>query len=312
MQAAHSHTAALIGNYETYDAVFRQFGFTAARTLKDMLNYAKIFSQQPLSTGNRVAILTNGGGMGVLATDALCRITIWSWLRCQKTSEATLRKLMPPIVNIRMPLDIAGDADDKRFGDALEVVEADPNVDALMVVALFQTPGADSRVAAKRDTLRYRSKKPMVVIMRRRKLYRDAQDHDGESGVPVYSSPNDAASALCGPDKLFSLQAGGMIRINSRIRSIIARDKAIMFTTSREQYPFVVESASGDYAYDVAGNKFIDFSSFISVYMLGDNANAGDKAGGKEAGRQADASRIPRFLLREPGQVRRKACRYVP
>ena len=64
-----------------------------------------------------------------------------------------------------------------------------------------------------------------------------------------------------------------MIEINDKIRRIIARDKKVMFTTTREHYPFVVEKASGDFAYDVAGNKFIDFSSFIGVYTIGDNAN---------------------------------------
>ncbi len=64
-----------------------------------------------------------------------------------------------------------------------------------------------------------------------------------------------------------------MIKINDRIRNIIARDKKVMFTTSREHFPFVVDHASGDFAYDVAGNRFIDFSSFIGVYTLGDNAN---------------------------------------
>jgi 4-aminobutyrate aminotransferase len=84
-----------------------------------------------------------------------------------------------------------------------------------------------------------------------------------------------------------------MIRINDKIRRIIARDKEVMFTTSREQYPFVVERASGDYAYDVAGNRFIDFSSFISVYTLGDNANEEIRQAVKK---QVDKLMHPAFL----------------
>lgn len=64
------------------------------------------------------------------------------------------------------------------------------------------------------------------------------------------------------------------IKITKKSMDIIKRDKKIMFTTTRENYPFVVESASGDHAYDVEGNKFIDFSSFISVYNFGDNGSA--------------------------------------
>jgi acetyl coenzyme A synthetase (ADP forming)-like protein len=195
MQAARSHTAALVGNYEAYDAVFRQFGFTAAKDLKDMLNYAKILSRQPLGAGNRVAILTNGGGMGVLATDSLFDNDL-KIAQLSKASEATLRKQMPPIVNIRMPLDIAGDADDKRFGDALEVIEADPGVDALMVVALFQTPGADSRVAAKLIQYATEMKKPMVVVSMGGNYTEMHKNMMESAGVPVYASPSDAASSL--------------------------------------------------------------------------------------------------------------------
>ncbi len=195
MQAAHSHTAALAGGYEAYDAVFRQFGFTAAKDLKDLLNYAKILSGQPLCTGNRVAILTNGGGMGVLATDALADNDL-KQAQLTEASQATLRKTMPPIVNIRLPLDVGGDADDKRFGDALDVIEADPGVDALIVVALFQTPGADSRVAEKLIHHATGMKKPMVVICMGGNFTEMHKIMLESSGVPVYSSPSDAASSL--------------------------------------------------------------------------------------------------------------------
>jgi acetyl coenzyme A synthetase (ADP forming)-like protein len=195
MKAAHSHTAALAGNYEAYDAVFRQFGFTAAKDLKDILNYAKILSNQPLCTGSRVAILTNGGGLGVIATDAVSDSGL-TLAQLSKESEETLRKQMPPIVNICMPLDIAGDADDKRFGDALAVLEDDPNVDALVVVALFQTPGADSRVASKLIHYATTSKKPMVVISMGGNFTELHKEMMESSGVPVYASPNDAANAL--------------------------------------------------------------------------------------------------------------------
>jgi 4-aminobutyrate aminotransferase len=63
------------------------------------------------------------------------------------------------------------------------------------------------------------------------------------------------------------------VRITEKIRSIIRRDNRVMIRTTRESYPFVAESGSGDYAYDAAGNRFIDFSSFIAVFNLGVNAN---------------------------------------
>jgi len=147
-KAAHSHTASLAGNNEAYDALFKQFGFVKAKDLSELLNFAKIFSSENLPKGDRVAIVTNGGGTGVLATDAV----YLNGLRLAEFSEETkreLRKVMPDIVNIRNPLDLAGDADEKRYSDALSIISKDPNIDMFIVIALFQTPGADSSVAEK-------------------------------------------------------------------------------------------------------------------------------------------------------------------
>ncbi|MGC8669877.1 MAG: acetate--CoA ligase family protein [Candidatus Micrarchaeia archaeon] len=193
--AAHSHTAALTGSYGAYEAVFNQFGFTIANDIKDLLNYAKIFETQPLAIGNRVAIITNGGGTGVLATDALYKNGL-VLPELSDESKKALRKIMPPIVNIKMPLDMAGDADDKRFSAALSIIENDPNIDAVMAIALFQTPGADSRVAATLIHYGTMMKKPLVVVSMGGSYTQAHRAMIESSGVPVYSSPGDAASAL--------------------------------------------------------------------------------------------------------------------
>lgn len=193
--AAHSHTAALAGSYAAYEAVFKQFGFSIARDLKELLNFSKIFDRQPLATGRNIAIITNGGGAGVLATDSIYECG----LRLAELSENSLkelRKVMPSIVNVRMPLDLAGDADDKRFGSAIEIVEKDENVDALIVIALFQTPGADSRVAASLIHYATQMEKPMVVISIGGSYTEAHKMMMESSGVPVYDSPSDAARAL--------------------------------------------------------------------------------------------------------------------
>ena len=193
--AAHSHTAALAGSYQAYEAVFRQCGFSIADDLKDLLNFAKVFSTQPLTTGNRIAIITNGGGTGVLATDALYKNGL-RLATLSKESETELKKTMPAIVNIRLPLDLAGDADDKRFGDALNAVENDENVDAIIVVALFQTPGADSKLAASLMHFGTQMKKPMVVISMGGSYTQAHKTMIESAGVPVYGSPSEAASSM--------------------------------------------------------------------------------------------------------------------
>ncbi|MGB9732586.1 MAG: acetate--CoA ligase family protein [Candidatus Micrarchaeia archaeon] len=194
-RAAHSHTAALAGNNEAYEAVFKQFGFIRANDLSDLLYFAKIFSSEELPKGDRVAIITNGGGTGVLTADAV----YLKGLKLAEFSEETkkdLRKVMPDIVNIRNPLDLAGDADEKRYSDALSIVSKDPNVDMLIVIALFQTPGADSTVAAKLIYFKKNIDKPMVVITTGADYTQIHKLMMESSGLPVYDSPMAAASAL--------------------------------------------------------------------------------------------------------------------
>ncbi len=193
--AARSHTASLAGSYQAYEAVFKQTGITQAESLDDLLGFAKIFETQPLSKGNRVAIITNGGGTGVIATDALYNNGLVV-PQLSKQSVKALRKAMPPIVNVRLPLDMAGDADDKRFGAALEVMSNDPNVDMLMVIALFQTPGADSRVAEMLVRYGTSKNKPLVVVSPGGTYTKGQTSTIESSGVPVYSSPDQAARSL--------------------------------------------------------------------------------------------------------------------
>ncbi len=194
-KAAHSHTASLAGSYAAYEAVFEQFGFVQAKSIDELLYYAKIFEAQPLTTKKRVAIITNGGGVGVLAADSLY-INGLEMAELSDESKAALRKVMPPIVNITMPMDMAGDADDKRFGAAIDIISKDPNVDALMIISLFQTPGADSRVAATIIKYGAESPKPMIVVSPGGDYAEVHNKMMESSGVPVYPSPEDASKAL--------------------------------------------------------------------------------------------------------------------
>jgi len=194
-KAAHSHTASLAGSHQAYEAVFRQFGFVMADDIQDLLNLAKVFETQPLPKGRRIAILTNGGGTGVLATDALYKHGLTLAEMSPKTVDA-LKKVMPAIVNVRLPLDMAGDADKNRFEAALAGLEADPKVDAIMAIALFQTPGADASVAAKLVEYGTKKKKPLVVVSMGGSYTKTQRQAIEKGGVPVYESPGEAAMAL--------------------------------------------------------------------------------------------------------------------
>ncbi len=193
--AVHSHTASLSGSYEAYKAIFKQSGIIQAESLDDLLGFAKVFESEEPPKGSSVAVITNGGGAGVLAADAIYNNGLVIPQLSKSTAKA-LRKEMPPIVNIRLPLDIAGDADDRRFEAALNAIGSDPAVDMLMVISLFQTPGADSSVAAALINYKSESRKPLVVVSPGGSYTLEHRRMMESSDVPVYASPETAARAL--------------------------------------------------------------------------------------------------------------------
>ncbi len=194
--AARSHTASLAGSYEAHEAVFRQFGFTIANDLSELLYYAKIFASEPAPKGPNIAIVTDGGGTGVLTADAIGSSRDMKLGKFGDDVSKKLRKLMPALVNIRNPLDLAGDADSKRYSDAILALKDDKNIDILIVIALFQTPGADSRLAAELIRIKQQIDKPMIAISigsRYTEMHKIMME---SAGLPVYDSPISAISSL--------------------------------------------------------------------------------------------------------------------
>ena len=193
--AAHSHTASLAGSHEAYEAVFRQCGFAIARDLDDLLYFAKAFATEPAPKGDRIAIVTNGGGTGVLTTDAVYNAGLKMAELSSKTKIALKRK-MPSTVNVRNPLDLVGDADDRRYDDALNILSQDKNIDMLIVIALFQTPGADEKLSERLVALKKETDKPMIVVSAGSAYTEERKVFMENNGLPVYDSPTAAANSL--------------------------------------------------------------------------------------------------------------------
>jgi acetyl coenzyme A synthetase (ADP forming)-like protein len=196
IKAAHSHTAALAGDYEVQEAVFRQAGFTIANDLSDLLYYAKVFESERAPKGPRIAIVTDGGGAGVLTADAIASLQDLKMAEFSSATNAAIKKSMPPLVNAANPLDLAGDAEETRYASALSILSNDDNVDMLIVIALFQTPGADSKLASKLIEYKEKSSKPMIVISIGAEYTQTHKKMMESSGLPVYDSPASAAKAL--------------------------------------------------------------------------------------------------------------------
>lgn len=132
-RAAFSHTGALAGSFEVYEAAFRRAGIVMVDSLGELFEAAETLCRAPAVAGERLAIVTNGGGAGILAVDALSK----SRGQLATLSPATLAALdhtLPAGWSRGNPVDIVGDAGVERYRAALDTVEADKNVDALLVM----------------------------------------------------------------------------------------------------------------------------------------------------------------------------------
>ncbi len=136
--AAASHTGSLAGNDEIYDAVFKQAGIIRCENIEEMFNIAIAFAYQPAPLSNKVAIITNAGGPGVLTTDAAIR----DGLQLARFSEGTVRELkkfLPATANTNNPIDVIGDARADRYNIAMNGAFNDPDVDAVFVILTPQS-----------------------------------------------------------------------------------------------------------------------------------------------------------------------------
>ncbi|MFP4297867.1 MAG: bifunctional acetate--CoA ligase family protein/GNAT family N-acetyltransferase [Spirulinaceae cyanobacterium] len=131
--AAASHTGALAGSDEVLNAAFRRCGVLRVDTIDELFNMAEVLAKQPRPKGNRLTILTNAGGPGVLTTDAL----ISQGGKLAPLSEETLAaldELLPPHWSHHNPIDILGDADPERYAKTIEIALKDPNSDGLLAI----------------------------------------------------------------------------------------------------------------------------------------------------------------------------------
>ena len=123
-KAVSSHTGSLAGSDSVYDALLAQSGVQRVDTIAELFDYAALYTTQPLPHGNRVAIVTNAGGPGIMATDAAIR----HGLKLAELSDATkdkLRPALPAAASLRNPVDVIGDARSDRYKAAIRTVLED-------------------------------------------------------------------------------------------------------------------------------------------------------------------------------------------
>ncbi len=194
-KATMSHTGSLAGSSKVYDAVFEQSGIIQAGGLIELFALAKILENEPLPKGNRVQIITNGGGFGIVTADAV----IGNGLKLAKMSaksKARLKKGVPNTVTVGNPMDLVGDAGTKRYVNAVEAALKDKNVDMVVVVVLFNTPTLGDDIVGAMARLRKTARKPMVVLSIGSEFTRKKIKRMEEGGITTFHYPEIAAVSL--------------------------------------------------------------------------------------------------------------------
>ncbi len=192
--AAASHTAALAGNYQLYKAAIKQAGLIEALSFDEIMDLAKTLLTQPLMNGDRVYIVTDAGGVGVMSTDALT-MQGFNVPRTPSDLKDKLREMLPPHCIVENPIDLTGDADDDRYIKVLETLLPRSDVDAVIVVALPQIPGLKGKLFDYLVNAR-KYNKPILVIMIGSEEAEKFKEYLEDNGIPVFESPERAAVAL--------------------------------------------------------------------------------------------------------------------
>lgn len=194
-RAVSSHSGALAGSEQAYDAAFGQSGVIRAWSVEELFDYAEAFVYQPLPRGNRVGVVTNAGGPGIMVTDASERVGL-KMASVSKETVERLRTKLPAASNFYNPIDVLGDADVDRYGFALETLVADPNVDAVIAVlspqAMTDIEASAQAVAQVAD----KTDKPIVGCFMGGKKMSVGGRKLAEWKVPNYLYPERAVGAL--------------------------------------------------------------------------------------------------------------------
>jgi len=193
--ASASHTGALAGNDSAYDALFHQAGIIRVSTMVELFEHLRVFSHNPLPKGNRVAIVTNAGGPGVLTTDE-CVANGLRLAPINLKTEVALKKALPPSANWHNPIDILGDARSDRYYHTLKILANDPDIDSLLIILTPQSMTDEEKIAEMIIDVKQNTKKPIVVSFIGGKMVVEAVGALQHADVATVNFPEQGARAL--------------------------------------------------------------------------------------------------------------------
>jgi len=193
-KAASSHTGSLAGADIAYGSAFKRSGVIRAGTFEEIFDYATAFAMEPLPQGRRVAIITNAGGPGIMAADAVENANLTIASITEEIAQA-LKKKLPPAASVGNPIDVLGDAEPERYALAVEAAQKDTAVDAIIVIL---TPQAmtDSRGTVQAVKACLDGTKPVLSCFMGGDDVAPGRDELIKEDMPDYPSPERAVAAL--------------------------------------------------------------------------------------------------------------------
>jgi acetyl coenzyme A synthetase (ADP forming)-like protein len=193
--AIASHTGSLSGGDAAYEALFAQSGIIRANCIRELFDYAQILARNPLNPGERVAVITNAGGPGVLTTDEIIAHNL-KMAELSSETKNKLREFLPPAASVSNPVDVLGDAKADRYEQALQLVLADDNVDSVIILLTPQSMTEIEATASAIIRLRYTTQKPIVVSFMGKETVRPGVDLLRKADVTNTEFPEPAVCAL--------------------------------------------------------------------------------------------------------------------
>jgi acetyltransferase len=195
-KAVASHTGTLTGNDAVLDASFRRAGVLRVRTIEDLFDMAEVLSKQPRPKDPRLALVTNAGGPGVLATDML----VSEGGKIATLSEESLQKLnetLPSHWSRNNPIDVLGDADADRYRKAVEIISSDPNNDGILAIVTPQAMTDATAIAKGLQKFKRLPGKPILASWMGASEVAEGEAILNESGIPTFQYPDAAARSFC-------------------------------------------------------------------------------------------------------------------
>jgi len=194
-KAASSHTGSLAGSDVAYECAFQRLGVIRAQSIENLFDISTALAYQPLPQGNRMAVITNAGGPGIMMSDAL-EMSGLTVVNIDDKTKSNLLKILPPSASANNPIDVLGDADSGRYGKSLDLTLKSNSVDGVIVILTPQKMTNDSAIAKELVKISKKYSKPVVTCFMGADTVKNGLNILRENHIPQYSVPERAASAM--------------------------------------------------------------------------------------------------------------------